>query len=83
MNRTRNGLLRSWALLVALTLATTLLGAQESAGGHGLPFGMAGVVAVLAFALVKVDGATRGTGGIDPASAHTLAPWGFNRTPVH
>ncbi len=53
MNRTRNGLLRSWALLVALTLATTLLGAQESAGGHGLPFGMAGVVAVLAFALVK------------------------------
>jgi hypothetical protein len=58
MNRTRTGmtmagLLQSWALLVALTLATMLLGAQELTGGHGLPFGMAGVAAVLAFALVK------------------------------
>lgn len=53
MNRTMTGLLKSWTLLVALTLATMLLGAQEVTAGHGLPFGMAGVVAVLAFALVK------------------------------
>ena len=53
MNRTMTGLLKSWALLVALTLATMLLGAQGLTDEHGLPFGMAGVVAVLAFALVK------------------------------